>query len=48
VLARAIPDARLTATATLDHAIPRPTPRDLVDLFRFDGWVVRCLRALRG
>jgi hypothetical protein len=48
VLDRAIPDARLTATATLDHAIPRPTPRDLVDLFRFDGWVVRCLRALRG
>ena len=47
-LVRAIPEARLTATSTLDHAIPRPTPRDLLDLIRFDGWAVRCLRVLRG
>lgn len=46
-LVRAIPDAHLTATSTLDHAIPRPTPRDLGDLLRFDGWVVRSLRTLR-
>ena len=46
-LVRALPDARLTPTATLDHAIPRPTPRDLRDLLAFDAWVVRSLRALR-
>lgn len=46
-LVRVLPHAHLTPTATLDHAIPEPNPRDLVDLLRFDGWVVRSLRALR-
>lgn len=46
-LVRAIPDASLTPTSTLDHAIPRPSPRDFADLLRFDGWVVRSLHALR-
>jgi hypothetical protein len=34
----------VTVTRTLDHAIPRPSLRDLLDLVRFDGFVVRSLR----
>jgi pimeloyl-ACP methyl ester carboxylesterase len=47
MLVRAAPHARLTATTTLEHAIPHPNLRDIADLVRFDGWVVRSLRALR-
>jgi hypothetical protein len=36
---------RLTVTATLDHAVPRPVARDLRDLARFLGWLVRTLDA---
>jgi hypothetical protein len=37
----------VTVTATLDHAVPRPSIRDLRDLFRFDGFVVRFLHLAR-
>ena len=47
-LARAAPRVHVTVTATLDHAVPRPSLRDLRDLFRFDGFVVRFLHAARG
>ncbi len=36
---------RLTVTSTLHHAIPSLSLSDLADLFRFDGWLVRVLRA---
>jgi pimeloyl-ACP methyl ester carboxylesterase len=36
-------DVRITVTRTLDHAVPAPSLRDLVDLLRFDGFVVRVL-----
>jgi pimeloyl-ACP methyl ester carboxylesterase len=36
---------RLTVTSTLHHAIPSLS--DIADLFRFDGWAVRSLQALR-
>jgi hypothetical protein len=42
------PDARLTVTSTLSHAIPEPSIADLAALFRFDGFVVRFLRRARG
>ena len=38
---------RLTVTLTLHHAIPSLSLSDIADLFRFDGWVVRSLRALQ-
>ena len=49
-LSRATPDANVsfTVTRTLDHAIPKPSLKDLADLFRFDGFVVRALRAASG
>jgi hypothetical protein len=46
-LARAASGVHVTVTATLDHAVPRPSIRDLRDLFRFDGFVVRFLHAAR-
>jgi pimeloyl-ACP methyl ester carboxylesterase len=46
LVARA-PEARLTVTTTLDHAIPEPG--DIPDLVRFDAFVVRVLeRAAAG
>jgi pimeloyl-ACP methyl ester carboxylesterase len=47
-LGRAAPHVHVTVTATLEHAIPRPSVRDLRDLFRFDGFVVRFLHRARG
>jgi dienelactone hydrolase len=44
-LARAAPEARLTVTDTLAHAVPRPSLGELGDLARFNGWVVRSLQA---
>jgi pimeloyl-ACP methyl ester carboxylesterase len=38
---------RLTVTSTLHHAIPSLSISDIADLFRFDGWAVRSLHALR-
>jgi hypothetical protein len=38
---------RLTVTSTLHHAIPSLSLSDVADLFRFDGWAVRSLQALR-
>ncbi len=46
-LARVAPHVHLTVTSTLDHAVPRPSLRDLRDLFRIDGFVVRFLHAAR-
>ena len=47
-LARASPRVNVTVTSTFDHALPRPSVRELGDVFRFDGFVVRFLRAARG
>jgi dienelactone hydrolase len=47
-LAAAAPDARVTTTSVLAHAVPEPTLGDLPDLLRFDGWVVRSLEAARS
>jgi pimeloyl-ACP methyl ester carboxylesterase len=47
-LAKAVPNVRVTVTSTLDHAVPEPSIGDLADLIRFDGFVVRFLRAARG
>jgi pimeloyl-ACP methyl ester carboxylesterase len=44
-LVRAVPNARLTVTETLEHAVPEPTLGGLGELFRFHGWVVRSLEA---
>lgn len=38
---------RLTVTSTLHHAIPSFSLSDIADLFRFDGWAVRSVQALR-
>ena len=38
---------RLTVTSTLHHAVPSLPLSDITDLFRFDGWAVRSLHALR-
>lgn len=46
-LARRAPDARVTVTRTLEHAIPAPSLRDVADLFRFDAFVVRVLAKAR-
>ena len=47
-LARANPNVRVTVTSTFDHAVPRPSFREIGDLLRFDGFVVRFLRKARG
>jgi len=47
-LARAAPNVSVTVTATLDHAVPALSLGDVADLARFDGFVVRFLRAARG
>jgi hypothetical protein len=47
-LARISPNVRVTVTSTFDHAVPRPSLREIADLFRFDGFVVRFLREARG
>lgn len=39
---------RLTVTSTLHHAIPSLSLSDIVDLFRFNGWAVRLMHALRA
>ena len=46
-LARASSKVRLTVTSTFDHAVPRLSVRDVGDLLRFDGFVVRFLRSAR-
>ena len=47
-LVRVAPNAHLTVTATLSHALPEPSPHAVGAALRFDGFVVRGLRALRG
>jgi pimeloyl-ACP methyl ester carboxylesterase len=47
-LVRAAPNARLTVTETLEHAVPEPSLGGLGELFRFHGWVVRSLEAAAG
>jgi dienelactone hydrolase len=48
-LARAAPaGGRVTVTGILEHAEPAPSLRDLPDLLRFDGWVLRTLARARG
>jgi pimeloyl-ACP methyl ester carboxylesterase len=47
-LARAAPDARVTVTSTLDHAVPKLSLGDIGDLGRFDGFMVRYLREAKG
>jgi dienelactone hydrolase len=42
---RAAPDARLTVTRTLEHAVPEPSAGSFRELLRFNGWVVRSLQA---
>ena len=42
---RAAPNARLTITRTLEHAVPEPSAGSFRELLRFNGWVVRSLRA---
>jgi dienelactone hydrolase len=39
----ALPDARLTVTRTLEHAIPEPSAGSLAEFLRFNAWVVRSL-----
>jgi len=46
-LAAAAPDVRVTVTEAFTHVIPRPSLGDPGDLFAFDGWAVRALRAAR-
>jgi pimeloyl-ACP methyl ester carboxylesterase len=47
-LARTSSRVHVTVTSTFDHAVPRPSVREIGDLFRFDGFVVRFLREARG
>jgi pimeloyl-ACP methyl ester carboxylesterase len=42
-LARRSKNVRVTVTSTLEHAIPRPSLRDIGDLAAFNGFVVRFL-----
>jgi dienelactone hydrolase len=42
-----IPNARLTVTSTLQHAVPHASLHDVADLFRFYGFVMRALRDAR-
>jgi dienelactone hydrolase len=44
-LVRAAPEARLTVTRTLEHAVPEPSAGSLGELLRFNAWVVRSLQA---
>jgi pimeloyl-ACP methyl ester carboxylesterase len=46
-LARASKNVRVTVTETLSHAVPEPSLDGLGAAFRFDGFVLRSLRALR-
>jgi pimeloyl-ACP methyl ester carboxylesterase len=46
-LARASKHVRVTVTETLSHAVPEPSLGGLGATLRFDGFVVRSLRALR-
>jgi pimeloyl-ACP methyl ester carboxylesterase len=46
-LTRASSKVRVTVTSTFDHALPRLSIRDVGDLLRFDGFVVRFLRSAR-
>ena len=46
-LARAAPDARVTVTRTLAHAIPEPSVRDVSHLLRLNAFVVRALKRAR-
>lgn len=46
-LARASKHVRVTVTESLSHALPEPSFDGLGAAFRFDGFVVRSLRALR-
>jgi len=46
-LARASKHVRVTVTESLSHALPEPSLDGLGAAFRFDGFVVRSLRALR-
>ena len=43
-LVRAAPDAKLTITSTLEHAIPEASLDELGDLVAFNAFVVRVLR----
>ena len=47
-LAEAAAGVHVTVTSTFDHAVPRLSFGDLSGLARFDGFVVRFLRAARG
>ena len=47
LLARASPRVRVTVTKTFSHALPEPSLHSIGAAFRFDGFVVRGLRALR-
>jgi predicted alpha/beta hydrolase len=42
-LARATPTARVTVTRSLEHAIPELSLRDVRDLRRLDGFLLRAL-----
>jgi pimeloyl-ACP methyl ester carboxylesterase len=46
-LARRSTHVRVTVTATLAHAVPKPSLHAVRDLARFDGFIVRFLRAAR-
>lgn len=43
-LVRAAPDARLTVTKILRHAVPDPSPRGVADIARLDAFAARVLR----
>jgi pimeloyl-ACP methyl ester carboxylesterase len=44
-LAQRAPRVELTVTPTLQHAVPRFALNDITGIFRFDGFLVRVLRA---
>jgi hypothetical protein len=46
-LARAAPHLHVTVTKSLSHALPEPSVNGIGAAFRFDGFVVRGLRALK-
>ena len=46
-LVRAAPDARLTVTRTLEHAVPAASLRDARHLLRLDAFAVRVLAEAR-
>jgi pimeloyl-ACP methyl ester carboxylesterase len=46
-LARLAPQARVTVTRSLEHAIPEPSLDDLGDLLALDGFLLRALREAR-